>query len=226
VNIARLEKGTNFESYLDKIESSVLKLDGFIRDIIDFSRNARVEIESEAIDFKFLITEIFENLKYLDEKDKIKRIVTVEGDGVFYSDKKRLAVVLNNLIANSIKYANPNAQDPFIEVYVKQNSKTVMMQVKDNGIGIAQEHIGNIFKMFYRADSKSKGSGIGLYIVKETLEKIQGSIAVQSEYGTGSTFTVMLKAIRASLAERKEKVDLKVESKDYKLASPTKSNKI
>jgi signal transduction histidine kinase/ligand-binding sensor domain-containing protein len=226
VNIARLEKGGNFEDYLDKIEASVQKLDGFIRDIIDFSRNARVEVESEAIDFKSLITEIFDNLKYLDEKDRIKRIVKVEGDGSFHSDKKRLAVVLNNLIANSIKYANPKIESPFIEVYVKQNSKTVMLQVKDNGIGISQEHIGNIFKMFYRADSKSRGSGIGLYIVKETLEKIQGTISVQSEYGAGSTFTVMLKALRPSLIERKEKENVKIESEDYKLASQSKPDKV
>ena len=226
VNIARLEKGTNFESYLDKIEASVLKLDGFIRDIIDFSRNARVEIESEAIDFKSLITEVFDNLKYLDEKDKIKRLVKVEGDGLFYSDKKRLAVVLNNLIANSIKYANPHEENPFIEVYVKQNPKQVLLQVKDNGIGIGHEHIANIFKMFYRADSKSRGSGIGLYIVKETLEKVQGNISVQSEYGKGSTFTVILKALRAPLIEQTGKIDVKIENENYKLASQAKPNKI
>jgi signal transduction histidine kinase len=226
VNIARLEKGANFEGYLDKIESSVLKLDGFIRDIIDFSRNARVEIEAEAIDFKSLITEIFDNLKYLDEKDKIKRVVKVEGEGIFYSDKKRLAVVLNNLIANAIKYSNPHEENSFIEVYVKQNGKQVLLQVKDNGIGIGNEHITSIFKMFYRADSKSKGSGIGLYIVKETLDKIQGTISVQSEYGKGSMFTVRLKALKTSFAERKENVEVKSSGENFKLASQPKSNKI
>jgi signal transduction histidine kinase len=226
VNIARLEKGANFEGYLDKIESSVLKLDGFIRDIIDFSRNARVEIEAEAIDFRSLITEIFDNLKYLDEKDKIKRLVKVEGDRIFYSDKKRLAVILNNLIANAIKYSNPHEENSFIEVYVKQNGRQVLLQVKDNGIGIGNEHISSIFKMFYRADAKSRGSGIGLYIVKETLDKIQGTISVQSEYGKGSMFTVRLKALKTSFAERKENVEVKSSGENFKLASQPKSNKI
>ncbi|MBI1769627.1 MAG: GHKL domain-containing protein [Bacteroidetes bacterium] len=214
VNIARMEKGKNFEIYLEKIETSVLKLDGFIRDIIDFSRNARVEVEPEPIDFKGLISEIFENLKYLDEKDRIKRIVHVEGGGAFYSDKKRLTVVLNNLIANSIRYSSPLAENPYIEVYVKQNAIQVLLQVKDNGIGIGREHIDSIFKMFYRADSKSRGSGIGLYIVKETLEKIQGSISVQSEYGRGSTFTVLLKALKASAVDRSEKEKMKTKTED------------
>lgn len=225
VNIARLDKGNNFETYLDKIETSVLRLDGFIRDIIDFSRNARVEIEPEPIDFNTLITEVFENLKYLDEKDRIKRVVKVEGEGIFFSDKKRLMVVLNNLIANSIKYANPHAENPFIEVYVKQNSLHSLLQVKDNGIGIGREHIGNIFKMFYRADAKSRGSGIGLYIVKETLDKIQGNITVQSEYGKGSTFTVMLKAFKATAVVGSEKANVKLENRNLKLAPEGKPDK-
>lgn len=222
VNIARMEKGKDFEGYLDKIETSVQKLDGFIRDIIDFSRNARLEIESEVIDFETLITDIFDNLKYLDEKGTIKRIVKVEGEGAFFSDRKRLSVVLNNLIANSIKYSNPNAENPFIEVYVKQNPKQVFLQVKDNGIGIGQEHISSIFKMFYRADSKSKGSGIGLYIVKETLDKIRGTISVQSQYGKGSTFTVLLKALKSSALDKPERVSA---IEGLKLVSEGKSEK-
>ncbi|HCW07833.1 MAG TPA: hypothetical protein DGG95_10775 [Cytophagales bacterium] len=191
-----MDKGNNFENYLDKIEKSVTKLDGFIRDIIDFSRNARTEVEAELIDFKTLILEVFENLKYLDEKDRIKRIVKVDVQGEFYSDKKRLSVVLNNIIANAIKYSNPHAETPFIEVRVKQNSSVTEMVISDNGIGIAEEHIDNIFKMFYRGDAKSRGSGIGLYIVKETLERIQGTISVHSEYGKGSTFSIVLHSIR------------------------------
>jgi signal transduction histidine kinase/ligand-binding sensor domain-containing protein len=223
VNVARMEHGRDFASYLDKIESSVQKLDGFIRDIIDFSRNARLDVETEVIDFNALITDIFDSLRYLDEKDRIKRTIKVEGNGVFYSDKKRLSVVLNNLIANSIKYANPHEEHPFIEVYVKQNPRQVLLQVKDNGIGIGHEHLGSIFKMFYRADAKSKGSGIGLYIVKETLDKIQGSISVMSEYGKGSTFTVLLKALSSKSTNQTEKAGQKIEGKDLKLATQSKS---
>ncbi len=198
VNVARLDHGKNFDNYLSKIETSVLKLDGFIRDIIDFSRNARVEIETEPIEFKTLINEIIDNLIYLDEKDQIRRIVKVEGEGAFYSDKKRLSIVLNNIISNAIKYYNQHASDSFIEVAVKYDQKQAVLEVKDNGIGIGKEHIGNIFKMFYRGDSKSRGSGIGLYIVKETLDKIRGKVTVQSEYGRGSIFTIVLEALKTS----------------------------
>ncbi|MBS1682723.1 MAG: GHKL domain-containing protein [Bacteroidetes bacterium] len=195
VNIARLDKEGNVTDYLNKIEASISKLDGFIRDIIDFSRNARVELEVTAIEFEPLINELYQNLKYLDEHGTIKWIVNAKTDGAFYSDQHRLNVVLSNLISNAFRYYNSQIDNPFIEIDVTQNSSIAEIHVKDNGIGIAPQHIQNIFKMFYRADVRSKGSGIGLYIVKETLDKIRGEITVQSDYGVGSTFTIKLHAL-------------------------------
>jgi signal transduction histidine kinase/ligand-binding sensor domain-containing protein len=195
INVARLDNRDKVEEYLQKIEVSVHKLDGFIQDIIDFSRNARVEIEVVPIDFEKLIHEVIDNLMYLDEKNAIKRIVHVIGKDVFYTDKKRLTIILNNLISNSIKYFNSNAKEPFIEVSVTYTNREATVTVHDNGIGIAPEHVNNIFKMFYRGDEKSRGSGLGLYIVKETVDKIKGTISVKSEYGSGSTFTLIIPAL-------------------------------
>ncbi len=198
VNVARLDKPEMVEDYLQKIEISVQKLDGFIRDIIDFSRNARVEMEVVPIDFNKVIHEVIDNLMYLDEKNQIKRIVNVTGTDVFFTDKKRLTIILNNLISNSIKYFNPHAHGPFIEVNVSYTNQQAVVTVRDNGIGIAAEHVDNIFKMFYRGDEKSRGSGLGLYIVKETVDKIKGKISVKSRYGEGSIFTVTLPSLPPS----------------------------
>jgi signal transduction histidine kinase/ligand-binding sensor domain-containing protein len=195
INVARLDSPDKVEEYLQKIQVSVHKLDGFIRDIIDFSRNARVEMEVVPIHFNELIHEVIENMIYLDEKNLIKRIVNVKGSDVFHTDKKRLTIVLNNLISNSIKYFNPNADNPFIEITVQYNSQQAIIVVKDNGIGIAPEHVNNIFKMFYRGDEKSRGSGLGLYIVNETVDKIKGTISVESDHGKGSTFTVVIPSL-------------------------------
>jgi signal transduction histidine kinase len=174
------------------IEKSISKLDGFIRDIIDFSRNARMDVASDEVAFEKLIREVMEDLKYLDESNRILRLVSVTGQGVFYSDAKRLKVITSNLISNAIKYHNPYAENPIIEVKVDYNEKTAVMQVIDNGSGIAEEHLQNIFKMFYRATDNSKGSGLGLYIVKETIERISGEITVKSEVGKGTTFEITL----------------------------------
>lgn len=195
VNVARLGDGKDIPLYLDLIEKSIQRLDGFIRDIIDFSRNARMEIIREEITFNTLIHEVMADLRYLDEKNRILRIVTVNGYGVFHSDSRRLKIILTNLISNAIKYHNLRKEDPFIEVKVDYTETQATIRVIDNGSGIAEQHMLNIFKMFYRANENIKGSGLGLYIVNETVEKLRGEISVSSKLDEGTTFTVSLPAI-------------------------------
>ncbi|MBS1486985.1 MAG: GHKL domain-containing protein [Bacteroidetes bacterium] len=203
INVARLDDPHKMGDYFKKIEISVHKLDHFIRDIIDFSRNARTEIETEPIEFEKLIHELMDNLMYLDEKNQIQRIVQVQNEGAFYTDRKRLTIILNNLISNALKYANLYAEHPFIEVTVASNPHTARIVVKDNGIGISQEHIDHIFKMFYRANEQSRGSGLGLYIVKEVADKIGGSVSVTSKHGEGSVFTVTLPSLSGNKQHKK-----------------------
>ncbi len=195
VNVARLSDGKDIPLYLDLIEKSIQRLDGFIRDIIDFSRNARMEIIREEISFNTLIHEVLDDLRYLDEKNRILRMVTVNGHGVFHSDSRRLKIILANLISNAIKYHNVRKENTFIEVKVDYDDHLATIRVIDNGSGIAEQHMLNIFKMFYRANETIKGSGLGLYIVNETVEKLGGEISVSSKFDEGTTFTVSLPAI-------------------------------
>jgi signal transduction histidine kinase len=88
---------------------------------------------------------------------------------------------------------------------VEVTPQTAKVVVRDNGIGIAAEHVNNIFKMFYRGDEKSRGSGLGLYIVKETVEKIGGTISVNSKHGEGSSFTVTLPSLPNAKHRKQEK---------------------
>ena len=96
----------------------------------------------------------------------------------------------NNLISNSMKYANLKKDDPFIEVHVKASHEKAEVRVIDNGEGIPSEAQPKIFDMFYRGSARGMGSGLGLYIVKEALQKINGSISVVSEFGKGTEFVV------------------------------------
>jgi signal transduction histidine kinase len=195
VTLSRIEK-ENQEEYLDMIERSVKRLDGFISDIIDYSRNARLEVMPEAIDFEKTIHAIFDNVKFLDHQNKIRRHVTIHGTGQFFSDRVRLDIILNNIISNAVKYHNLNQEDPTIEVRVWHDARKATIQVIDNGQGISEEHHNNIFKMFYRANSDSKGSGLGLYIVSETVQKLGGQLQFESKLGAGSLFTVILPTMK------------------------------
>jgi signal transduction histidine kinase/ligand-binding sensor domain-containing protein len=206
VNVAKADDGKEVKTYLNLIETSVKKLDAFIRDIIDFSRNARLEIKSEEIGFEPLIHEIMNDLKYLDEPNKILRTISITSKGSFYTDVRRLKIILSNLISNSIKYYDPEKESPFIEVKVEHTDQQAIIRVIDNGLGIAPEHQAHVFDMFYRGNESAKGSGLGLYIVKETVEKLNGKITVNSLLHNGSTFEVVLPTLQHQAVEEDEKV--------------------
>jgi len=101
-------------------------------------------------------------------------------------------VILNNLISNAIKYADYSKSNSYILIKAWSEAKQLIIAIEDNGIGIEAALQPKIFDMFYRATTLSSGSGLGLYIVKESLEKMQGSIAFQSEFTKGSTFQISL----------------------------------
>ncbi len=194
VEIARLDpSASSKDKSIELIGKSVLKLDGFIKDIIDYSRNKRSEIEILEVDFEKLIHETYEQLKYLDTKNQIFKELDINLKTPFVSDPRRISVIFKNLIGNGIKYHRLNTKEKaFIKVKVKPYKKGVEVVVEDNGKGIQEEHVQNIFKMFYRAAEDSKGSGLGLYIVKETVDKLKGTIEVQSIYGAGTVFKIYL----------------------------------
>lgn len=187
----------NRKQYLEMVEKSIHKLDGFIHDIINYSRNARTQLAAVPVDFRAVANEVFETLSFQDNSSRIRKIVNVTGEGVFYSDRKRLDIVLYNLVTNAIKYHHTSHPDPWIRIDVTYSVRGAVIKVADNGPGIRKDHVHNIFKMFYRADERSSGSGLGLFIARETVEKLKGTITVDSSPGKGSTFTVEIPSLPA-----------------------------
>jgi signal transduction histidine kinase len=176
------------------LKTSIKKLDGFIMDILDYSRNSRLEVESQEIHFEDLLTDISGNLKFMGVEDqrKVDIRTTVRNGVAFHSDKSRIGIILNNLISNSIRYHNPQAAVPFVEVKVEVSESAADILIRDNGIGIDKENHAKVFNMFYRVSNKSIGSGLGLYIVKEAVEKLHGAIELRSEPGKGCEFSIRL----------------------------------
>ena len=187
INLAKNDKDRAMATvYLDKIHSSALQQDNFIREILDQSRNSRLEVKKDEIQFEELIDETFNQLKFATSTGQaVEKIVDVKQASPFYSDRWRLKVILNNIISNSIRYRN--GRDPVIKINVNVADQMAHFEIEDNGRGIAKEHIKNVYRMFYRATDDGAGSGLGLYIVKETIEKLHGSIAIESEEGKGTT---------------------------------------
>lgn len=179
------------DSYYKMKGQLIERMESYISDVVNYSRNQRTEVQQEVIDFKHLIHDIGAQFNLLDS-EKYEFSAEVEEALEFKSDAFRLKVILSNLITNAVRYAKPLETNSKIALRVFRKGDELKIEVEDNGRGIPKEHQQEIFKMFYRADTDSSGSGLGLYIVKESLAKIGGDITLESEPGEGTTFHISI----------------------------------
>ena len=208
INIAKVDtKDEDALFYFNMIESNITKLLHVIKDIINFSRNTHLEVEREPINFNSIIQEAIQSLSYLENKGKIDFDIKVDTHKIFYSDKARLGMVFSNMISNAIIYHNYNQTKSVVSISVAflANDK-IEINISDNGQGIDLKYQTKIFDMFYRASTDSKGSGLGLYIVKNIIDKLEGEIQLTSIPGIGTQFKIVLDAnleIESTQAESK-----------------------
>jgi signal transduction histidine kinase len=172
------------------MSQTINKMDKFIDDILDYSLNKRADLAHEKINWKAIIKSSCEDLEYMDNNYNPKLSSNINQITDFFSDPKRIAIILNNVLSNAFKYHDKNKTDHFINISITVDTKKAVILVEDNGIGIDTAYVDKIFDMFHRATKLSTGSGMGLYIVKETLEKLQGSIKVESKLEEGTKFII------------------------------------
>ena len=149
------------------------------------------------IDFEEMLDDVIISMEYIESSKNVKIIRSIEQECEFISDKVRLNIVLSNLISNSLKYFDPQKDESFLEIKIKVNSRGALIVFEDNGIGIAHDQLDKVFKIFYRASESSYGSGLGLYIVREIVNKVGGTINVESIEGEYTRFVVFLPSRKA-----------------------------
>ncbi len=192
-NIARMDvTDTRALEIIGMIEGRVKKLDAVIGDILSLSRGKKAELKLERISLNRLIDEVVMDVKFAQDAPAIRLIFEREPEFFFVGDFALMKTVLGNLFSNSVKYHRVHQADPFIRVSASGNKSEVKIVVEDNGQGIRPESQAKIFDMFYRASSLSEGTGLGLFIVRESLARLDGQITVKSEFGSGSIFTITL----------------------------------
>ncbi|MBS1506218.1 MAG: HAMP domain-containing histidine kinase [Bacteroidetes bacterium] len=177
---------------LNLIQDRVKVQDSFIYEIIEYARNNRMNIHEELINLKLLIFEVIDQLVYMQGASEVDIQVIIDENTFIHTDKARLTSVLTNLIGNAIKYQDKMKTNRFVRIGLLKSATHLSITVEDNGQGIQPKFQERIFDMFFRASENSKGSGLGLFIVKETTSKLGGTVSLQSEYGKGSIFTVSL----------------------------------
>ncbi len=182
----------NLSYYLSLQKRSLVRLDKFVMDILHYYRNSRMEIKPTEIDLNQMVLDCYDLQEHTRDNVVIEKTIECDASCPFFSDDLRLNILLNNLISNSIRYADIKSSIPYIHTKIFIDKEAAVIQVIDNGIGIEEEHLPKIFNMFYRASKTSIGSGLGLYIVKEIASKLSGEVSVNSEQGVGTTFTIRI----------------------------------
>jgi signal transduction histidine kinase len=174
--------------FLDMAVVSTDRLDHTIQEILDYSRNSRLELQVSHFNVVELVQEIFADLHFTNNA-MLQLSVHINGDPLIETDRYRLGTLLKNIIGNAVKYQQADIDHPFVRVQISHVDDELKVLVEDNGQGIAQEHQKRVFEMFYRGASKVQGTGLGLYICQEIANKLSGKLSLFSKENVGTTVT-------------------------------------
>lgn len=193
IGIIREEKEVDtILSYIAMMDKSVKKLDDFIKQLTQFSQDARLKSVRQPVDFKEFVEDAVRDLRFMESAERVDIKVRVQQPGEFQTDPVRLGIVFNNLISNAIKYQDSQKPNPSLEVDILCDDKAAVCQFTDNGLGIEEEHLEKVFDLFFRASVQATGSGLGLYITHNAIQKLNGKVTVESEPGVGTTFVLTI----------------------------------
>lgn len=175
--------------YWGLIEACSSKLDYYIQKTLQYYKNNKTVTDTSEVDFDKLIKELIDLYSYTDKETQFT--VNIDQKHPFKGDLFRIEVILGNLISNAIKYQKITELNKKVNIDVEVTKELAHISITDNGMGILNEHLEKIFTQFFKS-KVHHGSGLGLFIVKEALNKIDGRIAVSSDVDHGTTFKITL----------------------------------
>ncbi|MEJ1241393.1 two-component regulator propeller domain-containing protein [Chryseolinea sp. T2] len=191
VQLINMEKEpAKIYEYTAFIRQTITKLEAVIKSMVDYARNTHVLVNYENVLLKTLVDEVVNELAFWQEASRFRFINQIDDTLNITTDRARIKVVLHNLVSNSIKYRDRFKDDNWIRFTSASTATYWELTLEDNGIGIRREYLDKVFNMYFRATDSSKGSGLGLFIVKETLAKVNGTIHVESELGHFTKFVI------------------------------------
>lgn len=190
VNLVKMEDLYHSSGeYWGLVENCSNKLDYYIQKTLQYHKNNKKQPEESFVEFKPIVTELIELYSYANKDTQFT--VDVNQPVPFRSDLFRIEVILGNLISNAIKYQKSNEVNKKVNISINVSHEFAEITITDNGVGILNEHLEKIFTQFFKSKNHH-GSGLGLFIVKEALNKINGRIAVNSNIDHGTTFKISI----------------------------------
>ena len=170
------QKPDDVWDYLKHIQTSLDKLDGILVTLYEVSVIRKGLLKPVKCDIEGMINNLFQSFTGYTNYEKISFSVENHIKGDFISDEILTQTILRNVLENSIKYSQLGIFAPYVNLILNQEGNYNTITITDNGVGIPEDHHEKIFEVFHRANTASKGSGLGLYIVKNALDKLGGKI--------------------------------------------------
>lgn len=183
---------TEIRKMLMMMKDSVRNLDDFIQSIHDYYNLNRGELEIKEIDFNELVEEQIKIFNFTYLMSDVTFNTNIIQKETFRGDVLSVKLILNNLLSNAFKYQRKDNKNKTVDLNILVENGFAVIDVIDNGVGIAENYLGDIFNMFFRASTQDVGSGFGLYNVKAAVTKLNGKITVDSEINKGTHFKVLV----------------------------------
>ena len=193
--LARIEckDNTIAVDFFEKIETTAQKMDGMLLKLHQVSYLIGKELSYKPIALDQLLQEVKTTLSDPIEKHQVSIETDIEPGLYFYSDHELLAIIFENLIENSINFRSQNPErTPVIKINAKNTVGYIDIEVTDNGVGVTREYFDKVFDMFFRGAENSKGNGLGLYVVKKAIERLDAEVEIDSQEGEFTTFLMHL----------------------------------
>jgi len=179
-------------NYFAMIKRGTLKLDSVLQDLQWIYNISQSVLSPAPLNLTQELEKIKQSITDLNNYSKIIFNEVIELQEYLITDKALLNTILHNLLVNAVNYADLEKNPSRIEIRARKINGHVEITVKDNGIGIEQKYQQRIWELFYRANDTVKGNGLGLYIAKSSVERLNGTIFLNSTAKIGSTFTILI----------------------------------
>lgn len=190
-NLAKMEiVDADAIHYFSLISDRINRLDLILKDLINIVEIAEVALHIRNINMKILVEDIINTFASLPKSLTIS--LNIDEQLTLRSDKKIVEIVITNILDNAFKYHQSERSENIVVVTVIEEHNGVLINVKDNGMGILLEIQSRIFDMFFRGTASSTGSGLGLYLVKKIIQRLNGRVSVESNVNQGTDIQIFI----------------------------------
>jgi PAS domain S-box-containing protein len=196
INLIKQENiNSNVENLTDMLEVTLEKGKQLLENLTLASGISAKSKITSPVNFKEIVYDVLKTLSGIEYFEHIKFQTNIKTPVKFNSNPELLNSILINLVQNAVKYSKHPLinHEPFVNIEVQTSKESVFIKVVDNGRGIEKENIDKVFDLYFRAsDEEVPGSGLGLYIVKNIVDDLNGTITVTSELNEGASFEITL----------------------------------